>query len=323
MAKKFALLFNEVYHKYMDTNGNIYTSMTTVIGKYEPVFDRMGIAKAVTRKRDSKYYGWRVKDVLKDWDTITVKSHVKGNRTHNRLEYITKRSTNFKHNSISSKKGYETLYTVDDIIDGTAGYGELNVDVFLATGIKEEYPRIYNLFVLLASQGFSFYSEIGVYSTKYLISGLIDILAVNHKTKEFMIVDWKTNKHDLVPLGNPDNRFLSGYFKKDSLGNETNNFVFTHNKFAYPIDRFEASHYMIYALQLNGYANLFIEKGFKLKQLILCHVRDDKTFPADANPAYVGKSLVELHDMVILQNEVTSMFTHFYNDMSDQTKLFM
>lgn len=324
--KKFALQFNEIKHKYMDTNGNIYTSMTTVIGKYEPVFDKLGIAKAVTRKRDSKYYGWTVNKVLADWDTITAKSHVKGNRTHNRLEDITKKSTNFNHDSSCTRKGYDTLYTVDDIISGTAGYGELDAEVFLGTNIKDEYPRIYNLFIKLSKLGYHFYSEIGVYDTTYLISGLIDILCVNHNNKEFIIVDWKTNKHDLVPYNDPAYRFLSGYFKKDKLGKETNQFVQTKSYFSPPLGNHQASHYMIYSLQLNGYALLFSKKGFKLNQLILCHVRDDKTFTSDHpvcinNPDYIGKSLVELHDMVIMQEEVDTMFIHHTNGMSNQSKL--
>lgn len=325
---KFGLQFNEVKHKYMDTNGNIYTSMTTVIGKFEPEFDRIGIAKAVTRKKESKYYGWTVRAVLADWDKITVKSHVKGNRTHNRLEDITKRSTNFRHNNKCVRKGYETLYTVDDIVSGDAGYGELNVDTFLGTGIKTEYPRIYNLFLTLANQGYHFYSEIGVYHTKYLISGLIDILCVNHQTKEFIIVDWKTNKHDLVPFNNPEFRFISGYFKKDKEGKVTNEFKKNNQYFAKPLDKYQASHYMVYALQLNGYALLFSKKGFKLNQLILCHVRDDKEFTTshkvtNTHPEYLGKSLVELHNMVILQDDVDNMFRYHTNNMSDQSKLLL
>jgi len=326
--KKFALLFNEVKHKYMDTNGNLYTSMTTSIGKYEPIFDRIAIAKGSSRKKSSKYYGWSVKAILADWDKITDKSHVKGNRTHNRLEDITKRSTNFKHDNSSNKKGYETLYTVDDIIDGTAGYGELNPDKFLSTGIKNEYPRIYNLFTYLASQGYYFYSEIGVYHIEYLISGLIDILCVNHETKEFIIVDWKTNKHDLVPYNDPAFRFISGYFKKDKQGKETNEFIKTNKTFAYPLDKYQASHYMVYALQLNGYALLFAQKGFKLNQLILCHVRDEKQFTTEhtvcnTHPEYIGKKLVELHNMIIIPDDIKNMFIHHNNGMSNQSKLLL
>jgi len=323
---KFELLFNEFKHKYIDTYGNNYTSMTTVIGKYEPVFERVKIAKAVTRKRDSKYYGWNYINVLNDWDTITKISQDKGNKTHNRLERITKPSTNFTFDSTCDVKNYKKLYTVDSIINGT-NYGELDVDKFLDTGIKEKYPRIYNLFIYLSNLGYSFYSEIAVYNISYLISGLIDILAVNHNTKEFIIVDWKTNKHDLVPNGIEANKFLSGYFKKDKQGKETTEFVYTHKHFNYPLDKYEASHYLIYTLQLNGYANLFIDKGFKLNQLILCHVRDDKFFTEDDavvknKPEYLGLIKTDLHDMPIMQEDVTNMFTHFSNGMSDQTSLF-
>jgi hypothetical protein len=325
MEKKFALLFNELKHKYMDTNGNLYTSMTTVIGKYEYEFDKLTVAKRVVKKKESKYYGWSVPNVLKDWDTITARSHVKGNKTHNYLEDITKRSTNFKHDSASNVKNYETLYTVDDIVDGSA-YGELDPEIFLGSGIKAKYPRIYNLFTILAAKGYKFYSEIGVYNIEYLISGLIDILCVNHELKEFIIVDWKTNKHDLIPYGDDANKWLSGYFKKDKQGNETNEFMFTNQYFKYPLDKFQAAHYLTYAFQLNGYAFLFAKYGFKLNQLLLCHVRDEKTFSYDdeichKRPEYVGLPKVEIHNMVFLQNEVESMFNHFANGGSDQSKL--
>lgn len=322
---KFELLFNESQHKYMDTFGNIYTSMTTVIGEYTPEFEKTKIAKAVSRKHDSKYFGWNVLDILKDWDKITKESHVIGNATHNKLEGITKSSTNHNYKS-KAFDNYNTLYTVTDILEDSS-LGELDVDKFLTSGIKEKYPRIYNLFIHLASLGYRFFSEIGVFNIEYLVSGLIDILCVHYELKQFIIVDWKTNKHDLVPNGVEENKYKSGYFKKDSLGNETHEFIFTNQNFKYPLHSFQTSHFLTYAFQLNGYAHLFSKFGFTLSQLILVHVRDRFKFTendsiCNLHPEYIGLSKVEFHMMPIYQDEVELLFKHHSNNKSNQLNLF-
>ena len=49
------LYFNEKLHKYTDSRGIVYTSMTTVIGKYEVKFDTEKMSKIVTQSKKSQY----------------------------------------------------------------------------------------------------------------------------------------------------------------------------------------------------------------------------------------------------------------------------
>jgi hypothetical protein len=323
---KRELLFNESRHKYMDSFGNLYTSMTTVIGQYIEEFPKLKMAEIVSKKKDSKYYGWPVKAILADWDKITVISQNKGTLTHNYLEDITKRSTNFKFSG-KKQNDFVTLYTIDDILDGS-NLGLLDTDKYLSSGIKTKYPLVYKLFEKLSLLGYRFFSEIGVYHEDYLISGLIDILAINFDTNEFMIIDWKTNKHDLIPYDKNEFKWLSGYFKKDKKGNETNEFVQTNVQIKYPLSKYQSSHYVIYLMQLNGYATLVERRGFKLSQIMLIHIRDDKHFVEGDKytakyPELIGKQKVEIFNMETILPDMNTLFTHFSNGGTNQVKLLL
>lgn len=70
---------------------------------------------------------------------------------------------------------------------------------------NNKYPEIYNVFKYYTDNGYTIYSEIGVYLIDYLISGTIDILCI--REDQFVILDWKTNKDGL--------KFESGYYRRD------------------------------------------------------------------------------------------------------------
>lgn len=79
------IFFNEAQHKYTDDRGNVYTSTTTVIGKYEDKFDSTEVAKACHRagiKGNPKYRtkdnsrALTVDEILFQWETLQKKDAI-------------------------------------------------------------------------------------------------------------------------------------------------------------------------------------------------------------------------------------------------------
>lgn len=75
------LTFNEEAHRYHDQNGLEYTSVSAFFKRFEPVFDKENISKAVARKR-----GISQAEVLAEWEAMRVSSTDVGTRIHNALE---------------------------------------------------------------------------------------------------------------------------------------------------------------------------------------------------------------------------------------------
>ena len=126
----------------------------------------------------------------------------------------------------------------DDIIKNHR-YGILNIDSFAKSGIKDRYPTIYNTIAGLVNVGFKIYAEIGTYDYKYLVSGLIDVLLV--RDKEFIILDWKTNKAPIKFEGGYWSKNKNGELDFDDTGNILNEYNYTGKTFQYPLDKLEDS----------------------------------------------------------------------------------
>ena len=287
------IFFNEFEHKYTDDLDNVYTSVTQLIDNYEEAFDTKGMAKAVIRKKDSKYYRWTASAVIKDWNKLRDTACNKGNKKHSYMETAIKESTGY-NTYYDSKSGNtyikDMLYTIDTILKKHS-YGEVNLEYFIKKGVRDKYPTIYNIIANLVNKGYKIYAEIGVYNYNYLISGLIDVLAI--KDNNFAIVDWKTNIDKL--------NYESGYFKKDSKGVRTNNWIATNQYMKYPIHFLQQSHGNTYSLQLSLYANLVERFGFVCKAIILCHIRDTdngevvELYPMEYMKTYVEAMLEDYH----------------------------
>ena len=68
------------------------------------------------------------------------------------------------------------MITVADI-PNLIGVKQLDIEQFkIAT--ENKYPEIYNVFDYYIQQGYTIYSEIGIFLIDYLISGTIDVLLV-------------------------------------------------------------------------------------------------------------------------------------------------
>ena len=316
ITKGRTLYFNEEEHSYTDNLGSSYISTTTIIGRYHDKFNKDAIATACERigknpnhPKYIKYKGKTAKQLIYQWEEETKLACNRGSKKHNYLE-----------NTIKSCNGYtltangfinDKIYTIDDIIKGHS-YGKLSLEYFKRIGIDQIYPQIYSIISELVNSGFKIYAEIGVYDPEYGVSGLIDILLV--KGKEFIILDWKTNK---API-----RFESGYYDKDKYGHLLlDNFILTPDKtFHAPINHLPDSIGNHYTMQLSTYDYLVESFGFKNITNILCHIRRIEDFNINTDEE---KEEVSFLPIKYLKDEVRDMFNDYCSKNVSKQKLFL
>lgn len=253
------LYFDEGPHKYTDTYGNEYISVTTIIGNYSPKFD-----KDYWLHRKAKELGITEKELAKRWQDITNEACTRGSHTHNGLEDGIKGSSMFK-DAIKYLNQVETgrCITVADIPNLKAR--PLDIEKF-KEATNNKYPKIYEVFDFYVTRGYTIYSEIGVFLPSLLISGTIDVLAI--KSDRFVILDWKTNKDGL--------HFTSGYYKKDKTCKPvqlTNNWVEKDEKMLPPFNTLPECNGSHYTIQLSTYARMVeLILGIPCVGCGLCHI---------------------------------------------------
>lgn len=254
------LYFKEDGHKYSDTLGNSYFSVTTLIHEnYVPKFD-----KKYWLHKKSRELGISEKTLAKQWQDITDEACARGTATHNGIEDAIKEVSMFKKaiqylNNISDGR----VVTVADIPNFTVK--PLDVKAF-EEATEHKYDEIYRVFKYYTEKGYTIYSEIGAFLIDYLISGTIDILCI--RPTDFVILDWKTNRNGL--------QFESGYYKKDKTTKPaqlTNEWV-TKSEFMLPplnyMPNCNGSHY---TMQLSMYAKMVeLILGIPCTALGLCHI---------------------------------------------------
>ena len=306
--KHTKIYFNEALHKYTDEYGNVFTSVTTVIGKYVEEFDTDAIVKACVRigknprhPKYLKYKGKTEKQILREWKQITDKALDKGNRKHNYLEDAIKASNNYKR--VKGNFINDRIFTIPDIISNPS-VGIVTLDRLIELGVNSKYPIIFDMIKHFVDDGWKLYAEIGVYNLEYLISGLIDLLLV--KGDNFFIIDWKTNK---API-----KFESGYFEKDINGNLTDNYILDGKTLKHPLNHLSASTGNKYSLQLSGYSYLTELFGLNFTGIILCHIRDID-----------NEEVVEPIVIKYLKDDIKSMFEHHSSNqvLHNQKRLFV
>lgn len=254
------LYFQEEGHKYNDTNGNRYLSVTTLIhDNYVPKFD-----KKYWLHKKSRELGVSEKTLEKQWQAITDEACSRGTATHNGIEDAIKDVSMFKKaikylTDIKSGR----VVTVADIPN--MSIKPLDVEAFKqSTGNK--YSEIYRVFQYYTDYGYTIYSEIGAYLIDYLISGTIDILCI--RDTDFVILDWKTNRNGL--------QFESGYFKKDKITKPaqlTNEYVHKDEFMLPPLNHLPNCNGSHYTMQLSMYAKMVeLILGIPCTGLGLCHI---------------------------------------------------
>lgn len=318
VPKGRTLYFNEEFHKYTDDLETIYTSTTTVIGKYYEQFSTKQVDIAIACERIGKnpnhlkylrYRGKTTNQILYEWSLSTIEGCEKGTKKHNYLEDKVKTANGYHLNANGFIDG--KIYTVDNIIVGH-NYGKLSIKFFIETGIRDKYPTIFSLIVEFVNKGFSIYAEIGVYHLQLMVSGLIDILFV--RGDEFLILDWKTNK---API-----RFESGYYEKDNDGRLLLDKFIKQDKWMYhPISNLPDSIGTHYTLQLSIYDYLVESFGLKCLGNILCHIRtvesDNIYLSKDEQPEEVSFLPIKY-----LKSDVERLLAHHVTTVSPPKNLF-
>lgn len=304
------ILFNEAEHKYYDKEGKIYTSVTTLIGKYTDTFDpyywgmytaikdhgmnvKPDYNKGIIRVAGKAY---KIKDLHKDtlfthwynetiakWAGINAEACMRGNAVHNELE----------DNINLSKGDYKGDTNKLIYIGGEKKKTELStIHDLNKTNLQEKYPDVYNRLGGYIERGCTIFAEKRVYLREYLIAGMIDVPII--KGKYFCILDWKTNKDELHKT--------TGYYRKVNVNGtwvkDKSQWIVTDDRFKYPLDMLPCSKFFIYALQLSLYAYIMEQWGYQLLEggLEIMH------FPMDSPP--------RLLKMPYLKNEVKIMLEH-------------
>lgn len=297
------LYFDEGPHRYTDTNGNEYISVTTIIGNYCPKFD----AKYWAHKK-AKEQGVSEKEILRQWNRIKDEACDRGTATHNGIENAIKDVSKFKEAIKYLEQSGGRCITVADIPQLIPT--PLDIDKF-KEATNGRYEEIYRVFDYYIQRGYTIYSEIGVFDPYLLISGTIDILC--YRPTDFVILDWKTNRDGL--------KFESGYYKKDktTIPNQlTDIWVRKSEKMLPPLNHLPECNGSHYTMQLSMYARLGERiLGIPCTGLGLCHIqspfilnnygqplRDKDGYHVDPN----GVETVKWFRIEYLANEAEAVF---------------
>lgn len=254
------LYFEEEGHKYTDSLGNSYKSVTTLIhNNYVPKFN-----KKYWLHKKARELGISEKTLEKQWQDITNEACTRGTITHNGLEDAIKDVSMFK-NAIQYLTNINDgrVVTVADIPNFKAK--PLDIEKF-KKATNNKYEEIYRVFKFYTDRGYIIYSEIGSFLIDYLLSGTIDILCI--RPDNFVILDWKTNRNGL--------QFESGYFRKDKTtipAQLTNEWVRKSEFMLPPLNNLPNCNGYHYTMQLSMYAkSVELILGIPCVGLGLCHI---------------------------------------------------
>lgn len=310
------LFFDEGPHKYTDTLGNEYRSVTTLIGDYYNHFDADYWAHKKAREQ-----GKSEKQIRAEWDRIKDEACERGTATHNGIEDAIKSVSKFKEaiRYLEEAKSGRCI-TIADIPDLIPR--PLDVEEF-KEATNNKYPEIYRVFDFYTERGYTIYSEIGAFLIDYLISGTIDIFC--YRPTDFVILDWKTNRDGL--------KFEAGYYKKDksTIPNQlTNEWVKKRQSMLPPLNHLDDCNGMHYTMQLSLYAIMAeIILDIPCVGLGLCHIgspwilnkygqplRDNEGYHVDPD----GEETVKWFKIQYLKNEAKALLKDRYYRLKADNK---
>ena len=155
-------IFDEADHTYrIKETGDLLSSVTTVIKRYTPPFNALAMAKRMVDRKKAAYIGMTVDEIIQQWEEKAKLSAYEGTLVHNYAERW------------PTKKGY--------------GFNPRTYRVLLISKqIKKIFPKLLNRFRFVETEKIVFSPSLG-------IAGQIDLLMADDKTKEGIIIDWKTN----------------------------------------------------------------------------------------------------------------------------------
>ena len=310
------LFFDEGPHKYTDTLGNEYRSVTTLISDY---YNHVNVDYWARKK--AREQGKSEKQIRAEWDKIKDEACERGTSTHNGIEDAIKSVSKFKEaikylEEVKSGRCI-TIADIPDLIPRPLDVEEFKV----ATNNK--YPEIYRVFDFYTDKGYVIYSEIGAFLIDYLISGTIDIFC--YRPTDFVILDWKTNRDGL--------KFEAGYYKKDksTIPNQlTNEWIKKNQNMLPPLNHLDDCNGMHYTMQLSLYAIMAeIILDIPCVGLGLCHIgsqwilnkygqplRDNEGYHVDPN----GEETVKWFKIQYLKNEAKALLKDRYYRLKADNK---
>lgn len=300
------LFFQEDGHKYNDSNGNSYKSVTTLIhDNYVPKFD-----VDLWARKKARELGKSVKEIKESWANITKEACNRGIITHNGIEDAIKNVSMFER-AIQYLTKIESGRVVSVADIPNIQVKKLDIDKFIKA-TDNKYPEIYRVFKYYLDNGYTIYSEICVFLIDYLISGTIDILCI--RDTDFVILDWKTNRNGL--------QFDAGYFRKDKTTKPhqlTNDYVIKKENMLPPLAHLPNCNGSHYTMQLSTYARMTeLVLGIPCTNLGLCHIGNpfvknkygmplltaNGTYPIDEN----GKDTVKWYQIKYRKHEADAIF---------------
>lgn len=164
------LSFNSENHSYFDNNKIVYTSVTSLIGKYFPSFNIDEISTKCAKKR-----GVSKKSLLVEWEEISSNASDLGHRIHLYSNYLIKDNLSLLDMTIFKNKDKPYLDEINKIY----------------RSIKKELDLIE--------------SEKIIFSPELKIAGTYDALFMTKDKKRYVLIDWKTSKN--IEIENQWNSF--------------------------------------------------------------------------------------------------------------------
>lgn len=169
------ITFDEDAHKYTDSQGNVYKSVTTVIHSLFPEFEREKMAYFVARKRVMKDKGYPDKEstpvpevmaerdiVLEEWEENKNQACDLGTQVHRYCEC--------------------KLLGVD-------------FDMEFTSDRAKKVARVADKFLVDLDKSYEFLeTEKIIFRKPYLLAGTVDLIMKNRKSGKLCIFDHKTNK---------------------------------------------------------------------------------------------------------------------------------
>lgn len=242
--------FFEKDHKYLNlTTGEQYTSVTQLLHKYAPKFDADVIAQKYVAKRTENKL---IADLMAKY-------------------VISKDSLLESFENIGYVETVKLLWREENersCISGTA-YHKKKENIDLATIEVGQVPvEIEDLYQLIDGT----YLELLIWSNELGIAGQADkvIIETIGEDRFVTIIDYKTNKE----------------IKNYNYLNKRDGTPVINEYLLAPVNHLCNCNYNLYQLQLNLYAYLLVQFGFKIKGGKIIHVTDnDKIYPLNNHQA--------------------------------------
>lgn len=224
---KHVIQFNEKQHTYRDNKGSRYVSGTTFVGSFFPKFDAVSVSEKCSRGNNPKYAGRTPEDIRAEWAAEGERGSSEGDNAHCYAE------------------GKMSSWPEDKL---PKPISERCVKLF--NQIERITRWLKNKYKFIEAEKIIFSPDLG-------LAGMVDLIMLDPRTGEILILDWKTNE-------------------------ELSSKNFFQSAFS-PIEYLQDTHINKYTLQLSLYQFLLDREGYfpdaKGFRRALIHLTPDSVLP--------------------------------------------